>query len=138
MVASNADNKNCSALTIDFEGHSKENNESLLAQKTCEINKLSHIRNIIEKREIKNEIDNFYKEMDLPSNDGLNSFLVSKKAKKNNFKVIISGAGGDEFFSGYPSFKRIPIIKNFISKLPRFKTVDKLFKNTLYKFLKKL
>ena len=35
--------------------------------------------------EIKNEIDNFFKEMDLPSNDGLNSFLVSNKAKKNNF-----------------------------------------------------
>lgn len=137
LVASNVDNKNCSALTIDFEGHSKEYKESLLAQKTCEINKLSHIRNIIEKKEIKNEIDNFYKEMDLPSNDGLNSFLVSKKAKKNNFKVIISGAGGDEFFAGYPSFKRIPIIKNFISKLPRFKSVDKLFKNTFYKLLKK-
>ena len=75
------------------------------------------ILEILLRKEIKNEIDNFYKEMDLPSNDGLNSFLVSKKAKKNNFKVIISGAGGDEFFSGYPSFKRVPIIKNFISKL---------------------
>ena len=35
--------------------------------------------------------------MDLPSNDGLNSFLVSKK-QKNNFKVIISGAGETNFF----------------------------------------
>ena len=29
------------------------------------------------------------------------SFLISKEAKNNNIKVLISGAGGDEIFAGY-------------------------------------
>lgn len=137
LVASNMNVNNCSTLTLDFEGNEQKNYESDLAKKTSKINELPHIHSFVKKEEIKNEIDIFHKEMDLPSNDGLNNFLVSKTAKKNNFKVIISGVGGDEFFLGYPSFKRIPIIKKYISKLPRFKSVDLIFKNRFYKFLKK-
>ena len=53
--------------------------------------------------------------MDMPTNDGFNNYLVSYLAKKNNSKIIISGIGGDELFSGYPSFEIIPKIILWIS-----------------------
>jgi asparagine synthase (glutamine-hydrolysing) len=46
--------------------------------------------------------------MDLPSNDGFNTFCVSKLASERGLKVVLSGLGGDELFAGYPSFKSIP------------------------------
>ena len=58
-------------------------------------------------------------------------------AKKNGSKVIVSGVGGDEFFFGYPSFKRIPAINNFFKYIFNIKSVDVFFKSTFYNFLKK-
>ena len=53
--------------------------------------------------------------MDLPTNDGFNNYLVSYLAKKNNSKIILSGIGGDELFSGYPSFTIIPKIIKIVN-----------------------
>ena len=42
--------------------------------------------------------------MDIPSGDGINSYVVSKEIVKHGIKVAMSGVGGDELFAGYPSF----------------------------------
>jgi asparagine synthase (glutamine-hydrolysing) len=44
--------------------------------------------------------------MDQPSLDGLNTFVVSRAVSDRGIKVALSGLGGDEFFAGYPSFRR--------------------------------
>jgi asparagine synthase (glutamine-hydrolysing) len=46
-------------------------------------------------------------EVDHPSGDGLNTFLVSRAVRQTGIKVALSGLGGDEFFGGYPSFRRL-------------------------------
>lgn len=48
-------------------------------------------------------------DMDVPSIDGPNTWLVSKAVRESGMKVACSGLGGDELFHGYPSFSRVPL-----------------------------
>lgn len=40
--------------------------------------------------------------------DGINTFFVSREARKAGIKVALSGLGGDEVFAGYSSFRTVP------------------------------
>jgi asparagine synthase (glutamine-hydrolysing) len=56
--------------------------------------------------------------MDLPSCDGINTWFISKYAKENGLKAMLSAVGGDELYGGYPSFSRIKTTM-LLQKLPR-------------------
>ena len=47
--------------------------------------------------------------MDLPGCDGLNTWFVSRYAREQGIKAVISGLGADELFGGYPSFGRMKL-----------------------------
>ena len=57
--------------------------------------------------------------------------------KKKGSKVLISGIGGDELFSGYPSFKRIPIMKKISKIIPNNKNLQNFLYNITYKIISK-
>jgi asparagine synthase (glutamine-hydrolysing) len=48
----------------------------------------------------------FVAELDQPSTDGFNTWLVSRAAA-TQVKGVLSGLGGDEFFAGYPLARRL-------------------------------
>ena len=45
--------------------------------------------------------------MDQPSIDGFNTFYASSCVKKEGIKVVLSGVGADEIFSGYTTINKI-------------------------------
>lgn len=51
-------------------------------------------------------LEGFLTAMDLPTCDGMNTYLVARFAKEGGAKVALSGLGGDELFAGYSSFRR--------------------------------
>jgi asparagine synthase (glutamine-hydrolysing) len=59
------------------------------------------------------ELLNYFQAMDQPSDDGLNVFLISKAVAEHGVKTCMHGVGGDELFGGYPSFRQLPIARNF-------------------------
>lgn len=48
----------------------------------------------------------FATDLDQPSNDGINTWLVSQAAARD-VKGVLSGLGGDEWFAGYPVTRRM-------------------------------
>jgi asparagine synthase (glutamine-hydrolysing) len=61
-------------------------------------------------------------DMDLPSCDGINTWFISKYAKENGLKAMLSAVGGDELYGGYPSFQRMKaalILKELPNKVLR-------------------
>jgi asparagine synthase (glutamine-hydrolysing) len=61
---------------------------------------------------------------DLPSMDGVNTYVVSGAVKQAGVTVALSGLGGDELFAGYPSFRRAlqmnsvpPVTKRLMRKV---------------------
>lgn len=51
------------------------------------------------------DVQKFFRSMQRPSIDGLNTHLVSKAVHEAGFKVALSGLGGDEVVGGYAHFR---------------------------------
>jgi asparagine synthase (glutamine-hydrolysing) len=60
----------------------------------------------ITSREVADILPRFAGELDQPSADGLNTWLISRAAARE-VKGVLSGLGGDEWFAGYPVTRRM-------------------------------
>jgi len=56
-------------------------------------------------------------DMDMPTTDGINTWFISKYAREDGLKAVLSGVGADELFGGYPSFNRIKYLQ-YLRKIP--------------------
>lgn len=45
---------------------------------------------------------------DLPTADGLNTYVISRAVAEQGIRVALSGLGADELFGGYPSHRLVP------------------------------
>jgi asparagine synthase (glutamine-hydrolysing) len=57
------------------------------------------------------------RDMDHPTIDGINTYVVAKAVHDAGIKVALSGLGGDELFAGYPSFRRAQLLRK-LSAVP--------------------
>lgn len=120
------------SLTFDDAAYDESKYQLLMASKI----KSRHHQLHLTKADFDEQIHLILKAMDQPSADGINTWFVSKLAKKHGLKAVLSGLGGDEFFGGYPSFNRIKLLKKLSANSPD--RILKLFQNLPNKAYQKL
>ncbi|MEO6847685.1 MAG: asparagine synthase (glutamine-hydrolyzing) [Chthoniobacterales bacterium] len=87
-------------------------NEAPVAQKFATELGTQHHEYLLREQEVPALFTEYLAALDQPSIDGFNTFCVSRFARQNGAKVVLSGLGGDEVFGGYGSFFRVPKLLN--------------------------
>lgn len=131
------------AITLGFyEYKGTTFDEVPLAKKTCDVLNLPHHIDYITKNDFLDSLDAYFDDMDMPTIDGLNTWLATRTAKKFDLKVVLSGLGADELFGGYPIFKDLPKIRKYhhlfqiCNYIPGINTLLRNHPNKKLQFLK--
>jgi asparagine synthase (glutamine-hydrolysing) len=108
-LAREAGAENMQTVTLAFEEYrSTHDDEAPLAQEVARTYSTNHRTRPLNEAEFQGELPMILSVMDQPSIDGINTYFISKAAAEIGVKVALSGLGGDELFSGYPSFRDVP------------------------------
>ena len=120
-------------FTIGF----RENkyNEAPYAKAVAEYLGTHHIEKYLSVDKAKEILKNFVKIYDEPFGDssGIPTFLVSRVAKENGVKVVLSADGGDEIFCGYRRYWEILKRYKIINKVPFRKILNLFLKGDSYR-----
>ena len=108
-ILASAASDNINTLSINFE--EQEYSEKIFQDLIVDITQSNHHSFELNKNLFEVNIENIFQAYDMPSNDGVNTWFISKFAKEKGLKAVLSGLGADEIFGGYPSFKRLNQLK---------------------------
>ena len=98
-----------SAVTVGFEEFTGTNfDEVPLARVVANTYGARHSVEVVTRDDFSSSLPTMLSDMDQPSIDGLNSWLVARAAASQGLKVALSGLGGDEFLGGYSTFVTVP------------------------------
>jgi asparagine synthase (glutamine-hydrolysing) len=107
------------AVTVGFDefaGHATD--ETPLARHVAQLYHARHLVRPVSRRYLVETIPQILDDMDQPSIDGMNTWLVAGAAAEAGLKVAISGIGGDEFLAGYSTFSRVPASIRVLKHIP--------------------
>jgi asparagine synthase (glutamine-hydrolysing) len=108
-LASEIGLRSIETLTLAFaEFSGRRDDEAPVAEQSARRYGTTHTTFRVSESEFRAELPKILEAMDQPTIDGINTWMVSKKASELGLKVCLSGLGGDELFGGYPSFRQIP------------------------------
>ncbi|MCA1711769.1 MAG: asparagine synthase C-terminal domain-containing protein [Actinobacteria bacterium] len=93
-------------LTVDLGGGREE-----AAEAAGTAARFGHTHEMVRSVPDGEDVNAFFRAMQRPSIDGLNSFVVSRAVREAGFKVALSGLGGDEATGGYSHFAHLRRLK---------------------------
>lgn len=97
------------AITLGFDEYEGGNNDEVpLARLVAKLYGAQHTVVHVTRDNFFEWLPSMLSDMDQPSVDGLNMWMVARLAAISGLKVALSGIGGDEFLGGYPSFHTVP------------------------------
>ncbi|MDI1235354.1 MAG: asparagine synthase (glutamine-hydrolyzing) [bacterium] len=135
VVALMAQNNPQPVETFSIVFDEKEFDESEYSQLIAKKYNTKHTEFKLKPTDLLDQLPEFISNMDSPTVDGINTYLVSKMVSKTGIKVVLTGIGGDELFVGYKNFKRWKdfskikfLFKNPLSNL-LFNLLSKVFHN---------
>jgi asparagine synthase (glutamine-hydrolysing) len=137
MVAmmARASQQKMKTFSVGFGREGMEIDESQEAEITANHIGTDHQRVVVTEQDVLDHIEKFAFSLDQPSNDGINTYFVSRAAQEE-VTVAISGNGGDELFAGYPWFifmqmERLKQISNPLSATIR-SSASKFFSQGIF------
>jgi len=100
-IASKISNIELNSLTIDFQG--KNGRDSSFASQVSSMYKTLHTDVNFGFKSFSKELNELIYLLDEPISDSaiIPTYILSKIARDNGIKVLLTGAGGDEIFGGY-------------------------------------
>ncbi|HUE22118.1 MAG TPA: asparagine synthase (glutamine-hydrolyzing) [Bryobacteraceae bacterium] len=108
-------------LTVVFD--EREFSEGAEARRIAQQFGTDHREVRVTSQDFMRELPNVLRVMDQPTNDGVNTYFVSRAARQAGLTVVLSGLGGDEVFGGYKHYRWLARHGNSIrrfSALPGF------------------
>jgi asparagine synthase (glutamine-hydrolysing) len=98
-------------FTVSFPGHGVD--EAPFARAIAKAFSTEHHEVALGEADVLDQVQAAARMADHPTGDGINSFIVSRAVRQAGLKVALSGLGGDEFFGGYPSFRRFEAFASY-------------------------
>jgi asparagine synthase (glutamine-hydrolysing) len=119
-LAQRASGSPINTFTLTFD--ESEYDEGPIAKKIAGMIGTKHHESHLSEEKFRANIEAALDSLDQPSFDGINSYFISRAVKEAGLTVALSGAGGDELFGGYESFRQLPRVLgylNFMNIAPR-------------------
>jgi asparagine synthase (glutamine-hydrolysing) len=113
-------------LTVVFD--EREYSEGAEARRIAEQFGADHREVRVTSQDFIDELPNVLRVMDQPTNDGVNTYFVSRAARQAGLTVVLSGLGGDEVFGGYKYYRWLARHGNSIR---RFSALPRLLRRTV-------
>lgn len=103
------ENKRLRTVSIYFDekNYDERNFQSTVLDK-LDGEKFMHL---VKQKDFEQFFPHIMRDMDMPTTDGINTWFISKFARDDGLKTVLSGIGADELFGGYPSFNRINYLR---------------------------
>jgi asparagine synthase (glutamine-hydrolysing) len=102
-LAKRARSAELTTLTVVF--NERELSEGRSASKVASHFQTKHQEVLVTESDFRRDLPAVFAAMDQPTNDGVNTYFVSKAARQAGLTVSLSGLGGDEVFWGYPHYR---------------------------------